>query len=103
MRSAKILGLEELLKLNFLCIEKSVDYLNTKYNTIFLTFQAKKGGQGVEEMPDLNAKDVQDAALKIQSAFRGHQVRGNRKKPIKKNLPPKGEEMPDLEDKGEYD
>ena len=54
-------------------------------------------------MPDLNAKDVQDAALKIQSAFRGHQVRGNRKKPIKKNLPPKGEEMPDLEDKGEYD
>ena len=28
-----------------------------------------------EDLPDLKAKDVQDAALKIQSAFRGHKVR----------------------------
>ena len=28
-----------------------------------------------EEMPDLNAKDVQDATLKIQAGFRGMKVR----------------------------
>ena len=55
----------------------------------------RKGQKEEEELPDLNARDVQDAALKIQSAFRGHKVRK-----IKRPSSTK-EDLPDLKDKGE--
>ena len=55
----------------------------------------RKGQKEEEELPDLNARDVQDAALKIQSAFRGHKVRKTKRPSSTK------EDLPDLRDKGE--
>merc|ERR1711881_819838 len=37
--------------------------------------KVKKGNQIVDDLPDLKDKDVQDAAVKIQAAFKGHRTR----------------------------
>ena len=49
------------------------------------------------DLPDLKDKDVQNAATKIQAAFKGHKVRRSK---VEKGQRPKGvddsEELPDL-------
>ena len=47
-----------------------------------------------DEMPDLKDKGVQDAAVKIQSAFRGHKVRRTAHKKSASN-----DALPNLKDK----
>ena len=49
-------------------------------------------------MPDLNDKDVQQAATKIQAAFRGHNTRAKKVK-VRKVRKDSSEDLPDLNDK----
>ena len=62
---------------------KRVQALKQKAKEELQALQRKKAGNSKstsdddddDEMPDLKDKGVQDAAVKIQSAFRGHKVR----------------------------
>ena len=60
---------------------KRVQALKQKAKEELQALQRKKAGHSKstsdddDEMPDLKDKGVQDAAVKIQSAFRGHKVR----------------------------
>ena len=60
---------------------KRVQALKQKAKEELQALQRKKAGNAKstsdddDEMPDLKDKGVQDAAVKIQSAFRGHKVR----------------------------
>ena len=61
---------------------KRVQALKQKAKEELQALQRKKVGHSKstsddddDEMPDLKDKGVQDAAVKIQSAFRGHKVR----------------------------
>ena len=65
-----------------------------------------------DDLPDLEDKDVQDAATKIQAAFKGHKVRqGKMSSEVKKTMVFKGhrtkqtvdDDLPDLEDKDVQD
>jgi uncharacterized protein YifN (PemK superfamily) len=65
-----------------------------------------------DDLPDLEDKDVQDAATKIQAAFKGHKVRqGKMSSEVKKATVFKGrrtkqtldDDLPDLEDKDVQD
>ena len=55
----------------------------------------KRLQQEKDELPDLNSKDVQDAAAKIQAAFKGFKVRTEAKS--------KSEDLPDLNDRDVQD
>merc|ERR1712186_25421 len=74
--------------------DKDVQDATTKIQSVFRGYQARKEKtifgefakktkksktgvtlKGVEDVPDLGAKDIQDASMKIQSAFRQHQAK----------------------------
>ena len=52
-------------------------------------------------LPDLNAADVANAAVKIQAAFKGHKARKQVKE--QKDLKAKYDDLPDLQDKAVQD
>ena len=55
----------------------------------------------IEGLPDLNDKDVQNAAVKIQSAFKGHRTRMTVNQAVFKSKKEQAtdEDLPDLKDK----
>ena len=73
--------------------------------------KSRKPNTNIDDLPDLNDKDVQDAATKIQAAFKGHKTRkGQMASEVKKATVFKGprhvrkakpvdEDLPDLNDK----
>merc|ERR1712088_358782 len=62
-----------------------------------MVFKDQRAEQTVDnDLPDLEDKDVQDAATKIQAAFKGHKVR------LAKKLKP-DDDLPDLNDRGIQD
>ena len=81
-----------------------------KKATVFKGQRAKQMPD--DDLPDLEDKDVQDAATKIQAAFKGHKVRqGKMSSEVKKAMVFKGQrtkqtvddDLPDLEDKDVQD
>ena len=75
------------------------------------TKKAKSKFKGDEDLPDLKDKNVQDATIKIQSAFRGFQTRKEMSSTVKSAVAAKkatsklkgGEDLPDLKDKNVQD
>ena len=73
--------------------------------------KSRKPNTNIDDLPDLNDKDVQDAATKIQAAFKGHKTRkGQMASEVKKatifkghrhvkKAKPVDEDLPDLNDK----
>ena len=60
--------------------------------------------KATDDLPDLKDKDVQDAASKIQAAFKGHRVRMTVNQAVFKAKQPKqDEDLPDLKDKNVAD
>jgi hypothetical protein len=76
--------------------EKAAVLLQSQFKGFLTRRNVKIKTKDGDDLPDLLAEDVKDAALKIQSAFRGHKVRMvNRKKtPVAHNS-----DLPDLKDK----
>ena len=71
----------------------------TKLQAHFKGFTLRKSmkspiEESKDDLPDLKDKGVRDAAVKIQSAFRGHKVRRAHKKS------PSADDLPDLNDRG---
>ena len=74
---------------------------------IYITFrghQVRRKKKTTDDLPDLKDKDVQDAASKIQAAFKGHRVRMTVNQAVFKAKQPKeDEDLPDLKDKNVAD
>ena len=68
---------------------------------IFRGHKVRRTKKIVEGLPDLNDKNVQDAAVKIQSAFKGHRTRMTVNQAVFKAKKGQAaeEDLPDLKDK----